>query len=143
MKTLFDTNVVLDVLLDRMPFSQSASQLFAAVEYGMMSGFLCATTVTTIHYLATKTIGSGRATAEIRKLLSLFQIAPVNHLTLNQAIESGFSDFEDAVLHESAYHAGVDAIVTRNANDFKAAKLPIYAPSDLLNLLKFGEQNGN
>lgn len=138
MKTLFDTNVVLDVLFDRTPFSQSASQLFAAVEYGMMNGFLCATTVTTIHYLAAKTIGRERANAEIRKLLTLFQIAPVNHLTLNQAIDSGFSDFEDAVLHESAYHAGIDAIVTRNANDFRTAKLPIYAPNDLLHILKIG-----
>lgn len=132
MKVLFDTNVVLDVLLDRLQFSEIASQLFAAVEHGRMNGFLCATTLTTVHYLATKTIGITRANAEIRKLLKLFQVAPVDKFVLDQAVETGFSDFEDAVLYESAHHAGVDAIVTRNTNDFKTAKLPVYTPHALL-----------
>ncbi len=51
MKILFDTNVVLDVLIDRKPFSLTASLLFSEVEKGRIEGFLCATTITTIYYL--------------------------------------------------------------------------------------------
>lgn len=64
MKFLIDTNVVLDLLLDRMPFADDAAQLFDQAERGNISAVLCGTTVTTIFYIAAKTIGArtGRAT---------------------------------------------------------------------------------
>ena len=112
MNILFDTNVVLDVLLDRKPFSAPASVIFSWVEEGDFIGFLGATTVTTIFYLATKVVGSKKAEEEISKLLSIFAIAPVNRAVLEAAIDSKFADFEDAVLYESARHANVQAIVS-------------------------------
>ena len=57
MKTLFDTNVILDVLLDREPFSDEASFLLSKVERAEIVGFICATTVTTIYYIASKALG--------------------------------------------------------------------------------------
>ena len=54
MKILFDTNVVLDVLLNRAPYSEVAVELFAAVEKRKIQGYLCAATITTVDYLATK-----------------------------------------------------------------------------------------
>ena len=61
MNILFDTNVVLDVLLDHKPFSAPASVIFSWVEAGEFIGFLGATTVTTIFYLATKVVGKKQA----------------------------------------------------------------------------------
>jgi len=132
---LFDTNVVLDVLLDRFPFSEAASQLFAYVEYKNITGYLCSTTVTTVYYLAQKGLGASQAKDEIRKLLQLFRIAPVDRNVLEAAVGNNFTDFEDAVLYEAAQYAGADAIVTRNEQDFKTAKITIYSPPDLVNAL--------
>lgn len=56
MRVLFDTNVVLDVLLDREPHAGVAARLFALVDRERLDGVVCATTVTTIHYLAAKAI---------------------------------------------------------------------------------------
>ena len=67
MRILFDTNVILDVLLDREPFSTTAAKLFSKVETGEITGYVCATTITTIHYLARKVIGTGSAMEEINK----------------------------------------------------------------------------
>jgi predicted nucleic acid-binding protein len=53
MRVLFDTNVILDVLLERRPFSESASKLLSRVEKGEITGLVCATTITTIYYLVT------------------------------------------------------------------------------------------
>ena len=78
MRVLFDTNIVLDVLLDRVPFSKAAVQLFAHVEHDEITGYLCGTTVTTVYYLARKVVGASKAEKEIRKLLRLFKIASVN-----------------------------------------------------------------
>lgn len=136
MKILFDTNVILDVLLDREPFSDDAAFLMTLVEQSEIIGFLCATTVTTIHYLATKALGPQVASRHIETLLSLFVIAPVNRVVLEGAAASKFTDFEDAVLHESAIHVGVEYILTRNSIDFKKAKLPVFTPSEFINSLE-------
>ncbi len=128
MKFLFDTNIVLDVLMDRKPFADSASALFAAAEDGAITGYLCGTTLTTVYYLISKTIGSKPAKGAIKKLLAIFEIALVNRAVIEKALANEFKDFEDAVLYASAYHAGVDAIVTRNEGDFSKADIPIYSP---------------
>lgn len=132
MKTLFDTNVVLDVLLDREPFSTEASLLLSKVERSEIIGFICATSVTTIHYLVAKALGRKAAAQHIHSLLSLFVIAPVNGVVLENAVDSKFADFEDAVLHEAACHAGAKYLVTRNIKDFKNAKIPVFEPKEFL-----------
>ncbi len=132
MKILFDTNIILDVLLERKPFSGEASFLLSRVERSEISGYLCATTVTTIHYLVSKALGSQAAMRHIQSLLALFIIAPVTHQVLEKAAMLNFRDFEDAVLHEAARQAGIESIVTRNTVDFKKSTLPVFAPADLV-----------
>ncbi len=131
MKILFDTNIVLDVLLNRAPYSTVATQLFSAVEHRHIQGYLCATTLTTIDYLATKTVGKTEAKIAICSLLELFSIAEVNQSILKAATFSDFNDFEDAVLYQAGVYAGVDGFVTRNGKDFKTALHPIFTPDEL------------
>lgn len=135
MRILFDTNVVLDVLLNRQPYAASASQLMVLVEKKRIDGLLGATTVTTIHYLAMKAVGASRARKHVQTLLGLFEIAPVAQAALLQALSSRFDDYEDAVLHEAARAAGADGIVTRDATGFSRSSLRIYAPDELLRIV--------
>lgn len=135
MKILFDTNIVLDLLMDRLPYSDAAVELFSKVEDGTVIGYLCGTTITTVFYLASKTIGTARAQEEIKKLLSLFEVAPVNRQVLESALVLDFNDFEDAVIHEAACHVGADAIVTRNQKDFKKSAIPVYSSDEMAKTL--------
>jgi len=132
---MFDTNVVLDVLLNRQPFAKDAIDLFCAVEQSAMEGVLCATTITTIDYLCTKTIGRLAAKNAINGLLALFAIAEVNQNVLEAAISSEFEDFEDAVLYYSGLGQNVEGFVTRNAKDFGLSELPVYCPDGLCSVL--------
>ncbi len=131
MRVLFDTNVVLDLLLARQPHVETAAALVARVERGELTGCLCATTVTTIFYLASKAVGAEAARAQLKLLLGLFEVAPVNRSVLDGALASGFADFEDAVLHEAAVLWGAECLVSRNGRDFRRARLPVYAPGEL------------
>ena len=140
MKILFDTNVVLDLLLDREPFSEPAARLFSRVDEGDLSGFISATTVTTIHYLGRRTVGDRQARSEMRNMLDLFDVAPVNLTVLEGALESKFTDFEDAVLHQAALNVNADGIVTRNAGDFKRATTPVFAPEELEHLMQITDE---
>jgi len=132
MKILFDTNVVLDVLLARAPHAEVAVQLINLVDRGRIQGVLCATTITTIHYLATKAVGRRVAKKHLQELMAMFEIAPVDHDVLSKAIDCDLPDYEDAVLHEAARAVGVAGIVTRNGKDFRGAVLPVFSPKELL-----------
>jgi predicted nucleic acid-binding protein len=139
LKILFDTNVVLDLLLDREPFSNAAAQLFSKAESGLLSGYICATTVTTIHYLACKVVGDKQAKEHIRRLLILFSVAPVNRSVLEGALEAQFGDYDDAVVHEAAVQVNAQGIVTRNISDFNGATIPVYSPVEMLRVLRAQE----
>ena len=132
MKVLFDTNVVLDVLLDREPYVDVAAKLFALVDNGRVEGSICATTATTIYYIAAKSFGRRRAHAQVHELLALFAVAPADRDVFDRALDLDFTHFEDAVLHEAARNAGAAAIVTRDGVDFAKATVPVFDPQELL-----------
>lgn len=136
MRILFDTNVLLDLLLRRQPFVREASILVNAVESQMLGGMLGATTVTTVYYLVERHLGADAARDAIERLLTVFEVAAVGRTALVSALDSGFDDFEDAVLHEAARHASADGIVTRNAGDFAKADIPVYTPEQLLEIIR-------
>lgn len=131
MNILFDTNVVLDVLLAREPHAEVAAKLLSLVDRGRIGGLLSATTVTTIHYLETRAVGSRAARRHLESLLVMFRVAAVDQVVVTRALELDFDDYEDAVLHEAAVVAEADGIVTRNGKDFVKASLPIFSPSEL------------
>lgn len=132
MKVLFDTNVVLNVLLAREPYAAIAAQLLSLADRSQIEGVVCATTVTTIHYLAEKAVGRRKAEKHVRELLNIFEVAPVDHQVLTRALDTRFADYEDAVLHEAARAVEVGAIVTRNAKDITEATVPVFSPEELL-----------
>jgi predicted nucleic acid-binding protein len=132
---LFDTNILLDVYLQREPHYEESAFLTARVELEHITGWIGSTTVTTIHYLVTKWKDKDVAKTVIGSSLKIFNISPVNRAVLEEALQLDFSDFEDAVLHQSAIHANLDGILTRNKKDFSKAKIPIYTPSELIAVL--------
>lgn len=135
MIVVFDTNVILDVLLAREPWVREAAILMSEVDRGRVRGLVCATTVTTIHYLAARANGRQDAAAKVESLLEIFEIAPVDRAVLTRAAQSNFADYEDAVIHEAAAAAGAACIVTRNARDFRNARIPVHTPHEMITLL--------
>ncbi len=136
MKVLFDTNIILDVLLNREPFVVNSSLLMAHVEKKDIDGYLCATTVTTLDYLLSKALNKRESRAGIQKLLSLFRISDVNSTVLNLSVNSDFSDFEDAVQYFSGVCSEVNALLTHNIKDYKNSELPVYTPDELLQIIR-------
>ncbi|NLE40857.1 MAG: PIN domain-containing protein [Lentisphaerae bacterium] len=139
MRVLVDTNVVLDVLLERRPFSEAAAQVFALVEESRIEGFLCATTLTTVDDLLGQALAPAKAREALQRLLNLFEIAPVNRPVLEQALRSGIADFEDAVLEQAGRLVAVDAITTRNVRDFGKSTVTVFDPLELISTVKAKE----
>ncbi|HEY5433513.1 MAG TPA: PIN domain-containing protein [Coriobacteriia bacterium] len=140
MRVLFDTNVVLDVLLAREPHALVAAQLMAMADGGAIEGVVSATTVTTIHYIAAKAVGREAAGGRVRELLAIFDVACVDRDVVVSALDAGFADYEDAVVHEAGRADSVAAIVTRNGKDFESATIPVFDPNELLAALVASSQ---
>jgi len=136
MRVLFDTDITLDLLLDRQPHSDNAALLFSKAERGEIEGYLCATTVTTLHYLASKVMGEKKARISLRKLLSFLDVAAVDRKVIESALMGRGRDFEDEVISRAAFGAGAQAIITRNIKDFKQSEVPAYSPEELIKALK-------
>ncbi len=107
-KLLVDTNVVLDVLLDRRPHADGSAAVWARVETGRASGLLAAHAVTTIYYMIRKERGAARAQRAISGLLRVFGVAAVDGSVLLDAMQLSCGDFEDAVTASTARLAGCD-----------------------------------
>ena len=136
MRVIVDTNVVLDVLLDRRPFSATATQVFILIEHARAQAVVCATTITTIDYLLGRSLPRAKARQALSSLLSLFDIAPVNRQVIEAALRSRLSDFEDAIVEQAGLLANAQAIVTRNSKDFVGGQLKVLDPSEFLALME-------
>ena len=136
MKVILDTNIIIDVLLAREPFYHSAVQLFSEVLVGNVVGYLAATTITTVDYLLSKALTQAKAKVEIKKLLQIFEIAPITHGVLESALSLSFKDYEDAVIHQAGNMIGAEVIITRDRVGFSKASLSVYAPDEFLTLLR-------
>jgi predicted nucleic acid-binding protein len=134
-KILIDTNVVLDLLLEREPFVETAIALFEQIEQGNLEGAIAATTITNIFYIIRKTEGHEVALAAINRLLIGLQFCAVDRQTVEIGLSLGLKDFEDSIQLACATLSQLDGIVTRDRKDFIGSSLPIYSPTELLNQL--------
>lgn len=135
MKVLIDTNIVLDLILEREPFVEAAIALFEQIEQGNLVGYIAATTITNIFYIIRKTEGREVALAAINRLLTGLQFCAVDRQTVETALSLDLTDFEDSIQLTCATFNRLDAIVTRDGQDFRDSNLPIYSPTELLNQL--------
>jgi len=143
LRILFDTNIILDVLLNRKKFVELSAKLIGMVEGNHIDGYLCATTITTLDYLISKAINRKQAKVEIKKLLAIFRIAEVNSKVLELSVASKFGDFEDAVQYYSGECCDISGLVTRNTKDYKNASLPIYTPEELWGIVIVSQHDNN
>jgi predicted nucleic acid-binding protein len=138
-KVLIDTNVVIDVILEREFFYVNASTVFRKLSGGELRGYISASAATDIFYLIRKERGKERALEMLQNLVKKINILPVHESTIRTALSSGWSDFEDAVQAQVALENGVDAIVTRNAKDYRQPQnVEILSPPDFIEYVDSG-----
>ena len=135
-RILFDTNVVLDVLLDRQPYVEASAAAWAAVETGVAEGMLAAHAVTTIHYLAGKELSGLKARRIVSAILRVFRVAAVDGAVVEEALQLPIPDFEDAVTSAAARAAGCEFIVTRDPKGFRGSPVRSLTPEAVAPLLR-------
>ena len=132
MDLLIDTNIILDVVLNR-PGSAEARQLFLKMETGGDSAFFTASAVTDLFYIIRKKLHDVNQTyAAMGKILNVVNVLLVNENDILTAFHARWRDFEDCVQFVIALHQRMDYIITRNAKDFEDNSIPVISPEEYL-----------
>lgn len=137
-RVLLDTNVVLDFLLDRAPFADAAAALWQANDDGRIEAYVSAITPVNVFYIARKLKGLETARQLVESLLLACRVCTPDRDALLSALTLPVGDFEDAVQVVSAQVEALDAMVTRDPDDYKGVKFPVFSPESLLNQLAQG-----
>jgi predicted nucleic acid-binding protein len=134
-KILIDTNVVLDIALNRKPFVEHAALLWRLAEQQEITACLSNTSITDIFYIINKHAGQEKARAFVADLLDTFTLADIDEEGFREALNSGMNDFEDAVQYVICARNGCDALVTRNKTDF-GNRPNVLDPTELIERIK-------
>ena len=135
MTLLLDINVLLDLFLDRRPWSADAARLMVAIERGGADGYVAGHTITTAYYVIAKAKDRRVATLAITDLLRILKVVPVDAADFHQALVLGLNDFEDAVQVAAALKVGADYVVTRDEKHFRAGPVEPRSAGEILALL--------
>ena len=122
---LVDTNVIIDMLLDRED-ADAACAVFDGAERGDYSLHICALSFTTMFYSLRKILSRENRINALTQLNEAVEVAAVDSKVIDMALKSGWKDFEDAVQNFSAVaDPQISAIITRNTKDFKDSSLEV------------------
>jgi predicted nucleic acid-binding protein len=131
-RVLFDTNILLDVILSRAPHVEASAAALDLVGRGRVEGYVAGHAVTIIAYIVQREKGAAGARKALVHLLSRVRVAPVTDSSVRMALTMQLRDFEDAVCVASAQEAGCAVIVTRNPQHFRKAEPPAILPEAFL-----------
>ncbi|MBK9737585.1 MAG: PIN domain-containing protein [Saprospiraceae bacterium] len=132
MQIFLDTNVIIDFLTKREPFSEEIKDIFQYSVEGKYELYVSSVTISNTYYIISKLENVTVAKKKIGQLLELVQVLNVGQSTIRKAIDSRFKDFEDGVQSFCAEEGNLKKIITRNVKDFKASNLIILTPKEFL-----------
>jgi len=138
MKKIFmDTNVVIDFLANRQPFSADAAILFNLAVESKVTIYVSAVSYNNIYYILRQSLASATAIKLMEGLAEITKIADVTDAVIRHSFKSDFKDYEGAIQYYCAVTIPkIDFIVSRNTKDFKKSSLPVLTPFEAVRVLK-------
>ena len=128
-----DTDVIIDFLIDRKPYSREAAILFTLIEQKKLRGYSSSLTFSNLYYILRKIETHNKVISKLDSLSKILSILKVDEQTIKRAINSGFLDFEYSIQYYSAQdYKKISVIITRNIRDYKNSEIPVMTPGDYL-----------
>lgn len=137
MRALIDTCVIIDALQSREPFAENAQQIFLLAANRKFTGYITAKSITDIYYIMHRSFHNDKETRSVlNRLLIIFGIMDTTGEDCRHALLSDISDYEDAVMIETAKRSDAYCIVTRNTKDYAHADIPVFTPDEFIRKIK-------
>jgi len=124
-----DTNILLDVLLEREGYYYDALKIWANAENGNVEACIAAISLNNIHYVMRKLKSETTAMIAVKILLRIFKVIPVDANILGLAVDFHDKDFEDDIQLQCALKAKCSQLFTRNPNHYDHSAIAVVPPS--------------
>ncbi len=131
-KVFLDSDVLLDLLLNREPFADEIAEIIEDSIAEKIKLCVSPISITNINYIIGKLENQKKADSQTKKILEIVKVENVGQAIVTKAANSKFKDFEDAVQNYCAEDAGHQIIITRNTKDYKESRLSILTPKEYL-----------
>jgi predicted nucleic acid-binding protein len=136
MKLLIDTNVILDALMSREPWTDAAGEVLIAVAEEKAEGFVTASSFTGLYYILRKHTKDDEQTRQtLLGLLAVIDVLDVSGNDCEKAFELPMGDYEDALQAACAKRHRIDCIVTRDEKHYEGSPVKIASPEEILKKL--------
>lgn len=132
-RVFVDTDIIYDLLGARDPFYDAAAHLFTLADEGRIKIFISALSLTNLHYLISRKKTEDESKEILRKFKLLVHVTPSTEKIIDLALNSEFSDFEDAIHYYSALQNEIDVLLTRNLKDYRKAQITVLTAQDYIN----------
>lgn len=132
MKVLLDTNIIVDIALERQPFFGNSETVLSFVELRQIEGYISASSFGDLYYIIRREKGRDLTLEFLRHIVTFCQVATVDSSVINMSFSSNFKYFEDAIQYSTAVNNNLDAIITRNPRDFPVTTGQILTPERLI-----------
>ena len=96
MRVLFDTDITLDIVLEREPFVNHAKKVWTLHENKSITAYISPITAINVFYIVRKQRDVTIARTAVHLLSQSLNLCTISGTTLVQAYDSAFTDFEDA-----------------------------------------------
>ncbi|MBK9936411.1 MAG: PIN domain-containing protein [Cytophagaceae bacterium] len=135
-KIYLDTNIIIDLLIERVPFSKYAIQIFKKAEEQSIVLYTSSHSIATTHYILKKYIDEKKLREILNDLIDLVNIVPVDLEILRSGLNSKYKDFEDSIQIYCANNIkDISFIVTRNIKDFKDSEITALPPEQAIEFI--------
>ena len=131
-RIFLDTNVILDLLGERIPFFDSIAKVATLADQKKLTLVVSPLSFTTTDYVLNKYESSESVLNKLRKFKIICEVCEINEETIDKALNSSFKDFEDALQYFTALQSNCSVIITRNGKDFKHSTIPIMTAEEYL-----------
>ena len=131
-KVFVDTDVIIDLLAQRIPHFHFSAVLFTFAEMKKIELFTTPLIFANTFYIIRKQLGNEEAKKAMRKLRVLVHIIDSSEAVVDKALNSDFADFEDAIQYYTSLENGINILLTRNLRDYKKASLVVQTPEAFL-----------
>lgn len=136
MVILVDTNVILDVLLNRETYMLKSQIVIEKCANREVVGYLAAHSIPNLFYILRKYYTQEERRGFIKNLCRIFHVSELNEKKiLSAANNKVFLDFEDCLQEECAVEIMADYIVTRNLGDYRMSRVKAVTPEEFVTML--------
>ena len=129
-----DTDVILDLLTNRKPFGFYSEQLFGLADKKVIKIYVSSISFSNIFYILRKFESNQKAYEILKKLKTIVSVLPVDEKIIELSLNSGFTDFEDAIQYFTAKENEINFLITRNIKDYKKAQIKVLSADEFLKL---------